>query len=176
MVVAEAVECAAELVAQRNIRDVVARCNSGRGDIDHIDPPAPMAALLRPAIADDHPVCPALEAGRVTQAAEVTPDGNKRLLDGVLGGVTVAKDATRDEEQARRHLAGEPLVRVPIAPLCLLDQPLAHRLPCAVALGGALTLSVAQALHIFQSRALGQSDGRPCLRRSSPDAWSFEGE
>src|SRR5262245_30767279 len=85
-----------------------------------------MPAFLGPAIADDHAICPSFEAGRIAQAAEVAPDRDKGLLDRVLRGVAITEHSAGDEEQPRRHVASEPLVRVPITALRLFDQPLVH--------------------------------------------------
>ncbi len=57
----------------------------------------PRAGLAPLGVAGTHqePIRPGLEAGRVAQGGKVTPDGQQRLLRGVLGEIGIAQDPER---------------------------------------------------------------------------------
>jgi len=69
---------------------------------------------------------PRLEAGRVTQGADLGPGCDQVSLDGVLGQVDVAEDPHRDRQASVAHHARQGVERFRVAPLRLLDQSVLH--------------------------------------------------
>jgi hypothetical protein len=57
----------------------------------------------RAASPEEQPVRPGIEAGRVAELRQVTPDAEGRLLAGVLGEVRVAQDPVGDRVQSITH-------------------------------------------------------------------------
>jgi hypothetical protein len=78
---------------------------------------ASIARLKRDYRCDEEAVGPAIETGRVAQAAEVAPDPDHRLLDGVLVQVRVPQHADGDGLQARVALKHQRFERLPVAVL-----------------------------------------------------------
>jgi hypothetical protein len=69
--------------------------------------PAARPAGLRVASPEEQPVRPGIEAGRVAELRQVTPDAEERLLAGVLGEVRVAQDPVGDRVQSITHVDRE---------------------------------------------------------------------
>src|SRR4051812_624833 len=118
----EGKEGALDLVLVDQGRDVVGRaraieCEGGQGD-----GPTARPADLVPTRPDEEPVEPGVEPLRIAQGADVPPGPDERLLDRVLGGIPVAKDASRDRVQAVVRGGPEGIECLVIAPLCALDE------------------------------------------------------
>lgn len=95
MVDGEAAETALELVAINHGVGPVGLRRLVRGKQPHVRHPSSFTLPLGIARPDQESVRPGVETGRVAELGQVAPDGEKRLLRGVLGKVDVAQDPVR---------------------------------------------------------------------------------
>ena len=94
----------------------------------HVRSPCVGAAALGVAGAHEEPIRPGIEACRIAQLREVTPDGQQRLLRGVLGEIEVAQNSMRHrvEPIARGH--GKACEGLFVATLCSSHEIGVHAL------------------------------------------------
>lgn len=152
---AQAVGRSTELVAERDLAEIVALRVVLIGEVDDADADPALAPAMVVALADDEPIGPGVEPVGVPERREVLPHRDERGLDGVLGRVGVTEDPAGDEEQATRDAPSELLVRVAVARLCPFDLEPAHRPPPSVVRpDGAFIMHGAASRHSFQCSML----------------------
>ena len=88
-------EGAFELVAIDDRADAVGHHRFVNRQQSNVRRPTTGFSALGIAGADEKPIRPSLEAGRVAQFGKVLPDTEQRLLGGVLGNVDMAQDPVR---------------------------------------------------------------------------------
>ena len=127
-----------ELVAVEDGTDVVRRHGlvlwlSGVGQ------PAPGTTGLGVAGVHQEPVRPSLEARRVAQLRQLTPDVQQRLLGGVLSLVGIGQDVLGHPEKAVEHGVGQVRERALVAALCPKDVFDVHGPPVRAPMSWRLT-------------------------------------
>jgi hypothetical protein len=114
MVDGQPAEAALELVAIDDRAQVAVRCRLVDRQQPQVRSPASMLPTLGVAGAHEEPVRPGLEGagstrprrGRVAELREVLPDGQQRLLRGVLGQIEVEQDPARHGKESTGDLGG----------------------------------------------------------------------
>ena len=102
----------------------------------HVRGPCSGSAALGVAGAHEEPIRPGIEACRVAKLREVSPDGQQRLLRGVLGKIQVAQNSMRNRVEPIASCHGEAREGLFVATLCSSYQIGVHslfRVPARVA-------------------------------------------
>src|SRR4029450_4183055 len=99
--------------------------------------PTPAAPSLGVAGMNEDSSAPCLEAVRVPQLGQLAPDGQERVLHGVLCEADVAQDPVGHHEQPVAHLMHQAGKGVAVAPLGSPDEVSIHVDLCGAAPHGA---------------------------------------
>jgi hypothetical protein len=111
-----------DLVTIGEAGDIVVGIGSiERGD-RHLEGTSPRPADLIGAGMDEESIEPGVEPLAVSEAAEIPPGPDERVLDGILRGIPIAKDPPRDRVQAMVCGGREVIEGLVIASLCALDE------------------------------------------------------
>jgi hypothetical protein len=108
-----AIDQLAERIVCASVLDLEAK------DLD--GPPGPPPRLIR-AGADEEAMQPRVEPFGIAERAQVAPGSDESFLDGVLRGISVAKDPPRDRVQAVVCGGREGIECLVVAPLCAFDE------------------------------------------------------
>jgi hypothetical protein len=118
---AEGLERAADLIALTDPGHVVNGIRLiGRIERD-LDAPPRLANVISASM-NEEPVKPGFEPIPVAKAANVAPGADERVLDRVVGSISVAQDPYRDRVEAMIGGARERIERLVVALLCSRDE------------------------------------------------------
>ena len=122
MIDGEPPEAALELVAIDDRARAIRLHRLIGGKQSHVRRPVVASATLGVAGAHEEPIRPGVEARRIAELGEVTPDGEQRLLRRVLGEFDVAQDPVRHRMEPVAHGDGEAREGLFVAVLCACHE------------------------------------------------------
>ena len=111
-----------QLVSVGELGDVVARLRPFDRQGRQLDGAPEGSPDLVSAGVDEEPVQPGVEGAGVAQAPDLPPGLDEGVLDGILRGIPIAQDASRDRVQPVVCGGREGIERLVVASLCAFDE------------------------------------------------------
>ena len=130
----EAPKAALDLIPIGKVARPIADGRGGRIERVTEEPASTVSIGLPVARSDDEAMDPRFPGVGITQASDVSPGGDERVLDRILGAVRIPKDERRDPVQATGRCLGQRGEGCVITFLGPLDECSIHpRHPCGAA-------------------------------------------
>jgi len=92
-------ECPIQLVAIRDIQEVVRRLRTLDRENPEVGRPPSLATRLLDADVGEEPMDPRVETVRIAEVRQVSPGDHQRVLQGILGPVDIPEDSLGDREE-----------------------------------------------------------------------------